>query len=138
HKVPNFPGAHSSVGAAYAAKGMREEAATEFQKGAGLLPPSPDKLWYAGQAQALSGLMTEADGTIAELQALSGQRYVSSIYVAYIHARLGRTEETLEWLERAYADHSFFLVYLKVNPIWDPLRSDPRFADLLRRMHLAS
>jgi len=72
------------------------------------------------------------------MKALARKRYVPRYLFASIYNKLGRKEETFEWLEKAYADHSFRMVYLKVNPWWDRLRSDPRFTDLLHRLHLGS
>jgi hypothetical protein len=58
--------------------------------------------------------------------------------MASIYIGLGEGEQALEWLERAYEDHSDELIYLKVEPMFDPLRADARFKDLLRRMGLAA
>jgi tetratricopeptide (TPR) repeat protein len=136
--APDFPNCHRFMAQAYAAKGMAHEAAAEYQKAADLLPNNPQKLYHSGLAQALAGRESEAQKTIDEMKALAAQRYVSPAYIAYIYSQLGRKEETLEWLEKAYADHSFELIFVKVNPKWDLVRSDPRFTDLLRRMRLTS
>jgi len=61
---------------------------------------------------------------------------VSSYYFALGYAGLGEKDQAFTWLEKAYEERSGFLPNLKVNPIWDPLRSDPRFADLIRRVGL--
>ena len=55
---------------------------------------------------------------------------------AVIFAGLGEKDKALEWLQKSYEDRSAYLVYLNVEPIWDSLRSDPRFTDLLQRMRL--
>jgi tetratricopeptide (TPR) repeat protein len=137
-KAQSSAGAHAAVAQAFAAKDMREQAVSEYQKGADLLPPgNRDRLYYSALAQALAGREAEARTAIEEMKALAGERYVSPLYIAGIFNRLGRKDETFEWLEKGYADHSFFLVYLKVHPSWDPVRSDPRFTDLLRRLDLA-
>jgi hypothetical protein len=73
---------------------------------------------------------------VDELRALSKQRYVSSYYFALIHAGLGEKDQAFAWLEKTYEERSGAAPYLKVNPIWDPLRSDPRFQELLRRIGL--
>lgn len=88
-------------------------------------------------ARALAGRRSEAQKTIDEMKALATRHYVSPAYVAYIYNALGDRDQTFEWLEKAYADHSWDLVFLKVNPLWDRLRPDPRFTDLLRRLKLA-
>ena len=73
-----------------------------------------------------------------ELRELSKRRYVSSYRVAAIHLGLGETERAFEWLERAVEEHDAWLVWLKVDPVLDDLRPDPRFADLVERIGLAS
>jgi hypothetical protein len=72
-----------------------------------------------------------------QLNQLSKQKYVSPLYIAVVHVGLGDKEHAFESLQRAYEDRSIGETWaVKVNPIWDALRSDPRFADLLRRMNL--
>jgi hypothetical protein len=71
------------------------------------------------------------------LRALSGERYVPSYSVAAIYAALGRSDEALTWLERAYDEHDSWMDYLGLDPRLDPLRSDPRFVTLLRRINLS-
>ncbi len=58
----------------------------------------------------------------------------SPAFVAASYARLGEKEKAFEWLEKAYAERDSYLTYLKINGDFDPLRSDPRFQDLLRRI----
>ncbi len=60
------------------------------------------------------------------------------MWIATIHAALGEKDLAFEWLQKAYEDRSGWLVYLKIDPMFDPLRSDPRFTDLLRRVGLPS
>jgi hypothetical protein len=63
--------------------------------------------------------------------------YVLAAYMATIYAGLGEKDKAFEWLERGYEERSIDLrESIKVDPIWDPLRSDPRFTDLLRRVNL--
>jgi hypothetical protein len=71
-----------------------------------------------------------------ELKGASKQEYVSAYSFAVIYLGLGEKDQAFAWLEKAYEQRSFLLAYLKVDPIWDPLRSDPRFADLVRRIGL--
>ncbi len=67
---------------------------------------------------------------------VSSRRSVSSHEIALIYAGLGEKDQSLAWLEKAYQEHSSVLVYLKVEPRFDSLRSDPRFHDLVRRVGL--
>jgi hypothetical protein len=72
--------------------------------------------------------------TLEELKDLSKRRYVAPADMAKIYAALGEKDQAFEWLQKAYEVRSAWLVWLKVEPLWDSLRSDPRFADLLRRV----
>ena len=74
---------------------------------------------------------------LGELKYLSNRKYVSAYDIALIHLGLGEKDQAFAWLERAYEERCPTLEFLKVEPSLDPLRSDPRFADLLRRMNLA-
>ena len=85
---------------------------------------------------ALSGNREKARQALADLRELSKRRYVSPFETAVIYTGLGDKDRALEWLEKAYEDRSFGLTRLKVDPRFDPLRADPRFAGLLRRMGL--
>jgi hypothetical protein len=71
-----------------------------------------------------------------DLDKLSEQSYVSLGYKALIYAGLGDSEQAFKWLQKAYEDGPGWLIYLNVDPRYDSLRSDPRLADLLRRMNL--
>jgi len=82
------------------------------------------------------GERSQALRILDELKGASKQKYVSAYSFAVIYLGLGEKDQAFAWLEKAYEERSFLLPYLKVDPIWDPLRSDPRFADLLRRMGL--
>ena len=138
-KTPaTFAPGHSRLGEAYAAKGMPVEAAAEYQRAADLLGRNPQGLWYLGMAQALGENKAAARQTIEDMSILATERYVSPVYMAHIDLLLGDRGRALDWLERAYEEHSWDLVFLKETPAWDPLRSDPRFTELLRRLNLAS
>ncbi len=84
---------------------------------------------------AASGRKREAHLVLNQLKSLSTQTYVSPYAIALIYVGLGEEEQALEWLEKAYEDRSFLMIYLKVDPKLDPLRGAPRFQDLLRRMN---
>jgi len=64
------------------------------------------------------------------------RQYVSPTRFARLHARLGETDKAFDWLEKAYQERDGQLIWLKVSQNWDPIRDDPRFQDLLRRMNL--
>ncbi len=89
-----------------------------------------------GHAYAVSGKRAEAQKVLAELKDLSKRRYVAPFDVALVYAGLGDKAQALEWLGKAYEDHSQWFVWIKVDPRFDTLRGEPRFQDLLRRMGL--
>jgi hypothetical protein len=67
---------------------------------------------------------------------LSSHEYIDSYPIATIYAGLGNKDEAFRWLEKGYEEHSASMPYLAVDPFWYGMRSDPRYADLLRRMGL--
>ena len=84
----------------------------------------------------LAGRKVEANKTLEELLELNRHRYVTPVAMVYVYTGLGDKDRAFVWLEKAYQERSNLMSYLKVIPIADPLRSDPRFGDLLRRMGL--
>ena len=71
---------------------------------------------------------------VDQLKKASKKGYVSPKYFALTYLQLGEKDRAFEWLEKSYQERGEVLLYLKVDPRFDPLRSDPRFADLLRRV----
>lgn len=130
----NFPPPHTFLAAAYEQKGMLKEATTAFQKAITITqgPARTQATAGLGYVYAVSGRKAEARKILAELQSLSEHRYVPATDTALIYAGLGDKDKAFAWLDKAYEEHSFSLSNLKVEPRFDPLRSDPRFADLLR------
>ena len=135
---PNFPLATDQLPTAYAQKGMYDQAIAGFQKGTML---RGDAEWSSpmsglGHVYAVSGKKAEARAVLDELKQRSRQEYVPADSIALVYAGLGEKDQAFTWLEKAYEEHAFKLAWLKVDPYWDNLRSDPRFADLLRRVGL--
>jgi len=137
---PNFTLAHSVLGYAYLQKSMYKEGIAESEKELTISPSNANVLSGLGYAYAVAGRKAEAKRVLDQLNALSKQKYVPAEYRARIYAGLGEKDKAFEWLEKAYEDRSigtFPISYaLRVDPIFDPLRADPRFQDLLRRMGL--
>jgi len=132
---PNFPPAHLFLGQVYVQLSRLEDANKEFQKAISASGESPRYLAGAGYGYAQSGNTREAQKMLVVLKQLSKRRYVSSLDIAVIYIGLGEKDRAVEWLQKAYEERSAFLIFLRVDPRYDPLRSDPRFQDLLRRMN---
>ncbi|MGH9364577.1 MAG: protein kinase domain-containing protein [Thermoanaerobaculia bacterium] len=133
---PNFARTHLRLGEVLAAKGLYREAIGEYEKFSALGGGSTIALALIGNARALAGERREALRTLEELTAESKRSYVPSFHFAIVHMGLGDKDQAFAWLDKAYEERSQFLVDLKFIPILDPLRSDPRFADLVRRVGL--
>jgi DNA-binding winged helix-turn-helix (wHTH) protein/TolB-like protein/Flp pilus assembly protein TadD len=136
--VATFPTAHFWIGLAYLGKGMYEQAVGEFEEKLRLSKDyDPLTRAHLGYAYAMLGRKDEAAKVLAELRELHQQRQASPYYPAIVYAGLEDKDQAFAWLEEAYREHSRPLASgLKVNPVWDRLHPDPRFADLLRRMGL--
>ncbi len=80
------------------------------------------------------GQTKEAQQNLRELERLAERRYVSPVFMATIYVCLGNEDRAFEMLEEAYRDHSETLFLTNIWPVYDRLRSDPRFADLMRRL----
>jgi TolB-like protein/DNA-binding winged helix-turn-helix (wHTH) protein len=91
---------------------------------------------HRGYAYARSGRMIEAQSILSDMKKRSQTQGVGAYEAAFIYAALGKKDEAFEWLDRAYDQHDPGLTYLKVDPVLDPLRSDPRFGKLVRRVGL--
>lgn len=85
---------------------------------------------------AVSGKRAEALTTLAQLQEIARQRYVADYSVALVYAGLGEKDQAFALLEKSYREHTVDMLTLYYDPLIDNLRSDPRFADLLRRVGL--
>jgi len=134
---PNFAFVHYILGQAYLRKGAFAEAIAEFQKAATLSPNIYQYKAGLGQAYARAGKSTEARKLLSELEEQSKQRYVSGCEFAAIYAGLGERDQAFAFLEKAYGQRDEKLFgWGKSHPLLDPLRSDPRFTDLLRRIGL--
>lgn len=87
-------------------------------------------------AEALSGKKAEANAELQKFVELSTKQFVPALHIARVYAGLGEKERAFEWLNRSYDERDFLLIYLRVDPDFASLRSDPRFQDLILRMHL--
>ena len=133
---PRFVLAYLYLGQTFEKQKMYEQAIATFQKGMTQAERHPQLVAALGHAYARSGKPDEANKALAELREMSKRRYVSPYQFAVIYGGLGDKEQTFAWLEKAFQDRSVFLIWLKVEPLFDSLRDDPRFQDLLRRIGL--
>jgi Flp pilus assembly protein TadD len=113
-------------------KKMYEESISELQRA----KHNPDSRALLGYAYAMAGKRNEARKILDELDQISKQKYVASAPVAIIYIGLGEKDQALQWLEKAYDERLWQMGMLKLAPVFDPLRSAPRFAILLRRVKL--
>lgn len=133
---PNFVLAHRVLGLADIYLGNHEEAIAEFQKGVELSKGDPVAQAYLARSYALSGKKDQALAILKELQQLSKEQYVSPAEIAGIYTAFGQANDAFTWLDRAYQERTSALIYLKIDRVYDDLRSDPRFDNLLHRMNL--
>jgi DNA-binding winged helix-turn-helix (wHTH) protein/TolB-like protein len=129
-----FAPAHINLGFAYLEKGMNSEAIEEFKEGRTLTHDSPQLIAMLGYSYARAGMTIEARTILKQLEQRSRKEYVSPFDIAGIHIGLGDKDTAFLWLERSYNERSWLLSYIKVEPLFDPLRSDPRFINLTRRV----
>lgn len=121
---------------AYEQKGMFEEAVEELQKAIRLSKGSAAMTALLGHVYAVSGRRDKAQKVLKELKERARLEYVPSFYFVLIYLGLDEKEQVFKWLDKAYAERSTHLVWLKVDPIFDGLRSDPRFTELIERIGL--
>jgi len=132
---PSASGLHGRVGSIYLLRGAREQALEHFVIAAEQSGHSNSDESLLGQAYGMCGRRAEAQRILQGLIAKSKEQYVGSLNLARIYAGLGEKDQAFKWLEKAHSERDGFLVCLR-DPVWQPLRSDFRFADLLRRVGL--
>lgn len=134
---PNDDGTHTRLGEIYLQKGMFKEALAEhwasFSPGDRTRPDFADP--YLARAYAAMGNRTEAVRQLRKLRGQSTPGYTSPFLIARVYVTLGERDQALNWLEKGFNEYAGGMDWLKVDPALDPIRSDPRFQDLLRRMN---
>ncbi len=132
---PNVYLAHWNLGWADIEAGKFSAAIPELEKARAMDAP-PFVAGFLGYAYAAAGERARAEAMIAELNQMSSRRFVSPFCTATIYLGLGDKRRALDGLEKAYEVRSPWLTLLKVDRVFDPLRSDPRFIELLKKVHL--
>jgi tetratricopeptide (TPR) repeat protein len=129
----NFALAHRYQRLAYDQKGMYAEAISEFQKAESLLGARPLDSGSLGHAYAIAGKGAEARRILKKVSERSPQVYFPAHDIALMYVGLGEKDLAFDWLEKAFQERSPWLIHLQVDPRFDPVRSDPRFTQLVRR-----
>ena len=124
-----------SLGLAMAGQGRNEEAVEEFKHATTLQPDDPYAQGFLGWALGLAGQRKEATSILHELEDRRPKQYCSGSSPALVSLGLGDHRQALSWLETAAEERDPMLAFINVYYLYDPLRADPRFQALLRRMH---
>jgi TolB-like protein/DNA-binding winged helix-turn-helix (wHTH) protein len=131
----NFSPGHWCLGMAYASKKMYKEAADELLR-APATGGCPCELAALAYTYAAAGQTMSARSVLQDLEKRSEQGYPLSYLISEVYAELGENDRAFAWLERAYRERDCQLTWLKLDPMIDSLRPDPRFKDLVRRVGL--
>lgn len=137
--MANPPGQGFLLAQAYLAKGIYKEAVAQMQK---VVANENAPMRWGGHpmlayTHAVAGNRNEAMRILDEQKQLARQHYISPFNFAVIYLGLGDKGRTFEYLQKAYEEHPQTLVHLKSQPMFDSLRSDPRYTELLLKMNLA-
>jgi len=132
----SFTAARVLLGRAWLERKAYAQAAAEFRKALQLSDGDTNDLAALGLSFAASRQAAEARKILDQLKERSQQTYVQPMWLAVIYVALGDSDQAFDSIQEAYEDRSTWLVYLKVDPLFDPIRQDPRFTDLLHRVGL--
>ena len=130
----DFGLAHLWLARSYIQVGRLDEALAEARTAEATAPQWIVFVAQRGFTLGTMGRTDEARAVLDEMARLSTQRFVTAYGVALVHAGLGDKEQAFAWLEKAFAERSHWLLWLRLDPRWKNLRSDPRFAELVERM----
>jgi Tfp pilus assembly protein PilF len=133
---PAYLEAHLYLGWVYEKKGMLSEAIAELRQTVRLSEQHPRFVGALGHAYAISGQKKTAEESLAWLREQAKHRYVSPFDMAVVYAGLKDTDEMFKYLKMAYEERSFWMVILRLDPRFESIHGDPRYQDIMRRMHL--
>ena len=134
---PNFWAAHQTLAIALVKQGKNSDALAEAQKSIDLSNRSNASLALLGNVYGRLGKQNEAQTIIKELEEKFSKQQADGRDIAVVYVGLGDKDQAFAWLEKAFQYHSFFLAGLRLEPSLDPLRSDPRWSDLQRRVGMS-
>jgi TolB-like protein/Tfp pilus assembly protein PilF len=129
---PNYQPAYEVLGQVYSVTGKHEEAVIEFEKSVAVTRRSSWALALLGYAHARSGAGIRALEIVAELERTAKSSFVPALCFALVYAGLEEADQAFAWFAKASDERHNRLAYIKVEALWDRVRSDPRFAELLR------
>jgi serine/threonine-protein kinase len=135
---PNFFFGSLIIGQAYGQQGKYPEAITELLKTRDLAGGFAQATSELGYIYAVTGQRTKAQELLGQLQEPTTREFIDPYYVAIVYVGLGQQDEAIAWLNKAYDEKSYWLLWLRVEPKFDHLRSDSRYQDLVRRMNFPS
>lgn len=135
--APDFPIAHYYLAKSLAQTGDYESAVAEFERTRDLLSGSPVSLGSLGWCYAMFDRRDELNEILGKLNAMAAEHYVPAIKLAEIHLALGEHDRAIEMLEKGFEERSSLMIWVMIDPIYEPLREDKRYQDLLRRMGLS-
>lgn len=131
---PNSPDGHQGLGMLYAVQKQHQDGIAELQTAVKL---SPEDSWmkaWLGYAYAVAGRKKEALEVVSDLERTSRRKYVSAYLIATVYAGLGNEDATFRWLEKAFEQRDTQILTLKLDPLFESARSDPRFEPFVRRV----
>jgi tetratricopeptide (TPR) repeat protein len=134
---PNFWAAHQTLAIALVKQGKNTEALAEAQKSIDLSKRSNASLALLGHIYGRLGKQTEEQAVIKELQERYSKQQADGRDIAVAYVGLNDKDQAFAWLEKAFQYHSHFLAALRLEPLLDPLRNDPRWSDLQRRVGMS-
>ena len=133
---PNFPVAYAELGTALVQLGMSEEAIAAMQTALERGQQHPIVRGICGYAYAMAGKKAEAHKVLEDLKGLSKGRFKFAFPIARIHAARGEKDQAFEWLRKSCDERDSRVIWIKVDPTLEGVRSDPRFAQVLKEMGL--
>jgi TolB-like protein/Flp pilus assembly protein TadD len=133
--APDFVLALDNLAEDYLRMSMYPEAVTTIERAMILAGRTPQLVANLARAYSMSGRKHEAETLLQELQERDKRGYVSPIYFAEVYVSLGNKDEAIKWLEKAHQEQNYGMLFIRIWPFWDPLRTDPRFDGLVRHMN---
>ena len=125
---------HRLLAKVYLRSGRFDDAIEASREQLRLFERSPDELGFLGYAYGFAARTQEAKAVLEELERRQREQYVSPLSFAQVFIGIGETDQAFEWLDRTLDERNRAVLFLKQDPMYDPLHSDPRFTDLLRRI----